>query len=52
MAFVLLVHEQILMASGGREGILKPDLLESATEQPTQSAGREDAFLDTTQPDF
>lgn len=43
MAFVLLVHEQILIASGGREGILK-HLLESATEQPTQSAGREDAF--------
>ena len=44
MAFVSLIHDRVLLASGGHEGILKPDLLESATEQPTASAGGEDAY--------
>jgi hypothetical protein len=44
VAFVSLIHDRVLLASGGREGILKPDLLESATEQPTASAGGEDAY--------
>jgi death on curing protein len=44
VAFVSAVHDEILAASGGRDGILKPDLLESATEQPTASAGGEDAY--------
>ncbi len=44
VAFVSLVHDQVLEATGGRTGVLKPDLLESATEKPVVTVGGEDAY--------
>ena len=42
--FVEALHDKVLKESGGREGILKPDLLESALEKPVVSVGGEDAY--------
>jgi death on curing protein len=44
VAFVDVVHDTVLKESGGRAGVLKPDLLESAIEKPVVSVGGEDAY--------
>jgi death-on-curing protein len=44
VAFVDVVHGTVLTASGGRAGVLKPELLESAIEKPVVSVGGEDAY--------
>ena len=44
VAFVHVLHDAVL-EMGGRAGLLKPDLLESATEKPVVTVGGEDAYL-------
>ena len=44
MAFISLQHVGVLQATGGREGVLKPDLLESVVEKPVVSVGGDDAY--------
>lgn len=41
---ILLLHEQLVIQSGGSAGIRDEALLDSALNAPFQSFGREDAF--------
>ncbi len=44
VTFFHLLHDSILEETGGRPGILKPELLESALEKPVVTVGGRDAY--------
>jgi death on curing protein len=44
VAFADVIHDTVLKESGGRSGVLKPELLESALEKPVVTVGGEDAY--------
>ena len=44
VSFTEDLHDKVLRESGGRVGVLKTDLLESALEKPVVTVGGEDAY--------
>ncbi len=45
VSFTEDLHDKVLHESGGRVGVLKSDLLESALEKPVVTVGGEDTYL-------